>query len=114
MREAASRSLIEELWSVGATVRAYDPEAMDEARRIYGERADLLLCDEAFDTLRDADALVIVTEWKAFRSPDFERIRASLREPVLFDGRNMFEPDTVESAGLAYYGIGRGRSVRRG
>ena len=114
MREAASRSLIEELWAAGATVRAYDPEAMDEARRIYGERADLLLCDEAFDTLRDADALVIVTEWKAFRSPDFERIRASLREPVLFDGRNMFEPDTVESAGLAYYGIGRGRSVRRG
>ena len=113
MREAASRSLIEQLWAAGATVRAYDPEAMDEARRIYGERNDLELCDEAFDALRDADALVIVTEWKAFRSPDFERIRANLREPVLFDGRNMFEPDTVEAAGLAYYGIGRGRSVKR-
>ena len=114
MREAASRSLIEELWAVGARVRAYDPEAMDEARRIYGERADLALCDDAFDTLHDADALVIVTEWKAFRSPDFERIRATLRVPVVFDGRNMFEPDMVEAAGLAYYGIGRGRSVRRG
>ena len=113
MREAASRSLIEELWTAGATVRAFDPEAMDEARRIYGERADFTLCDDAFDSVRDADALVIVTEWKAFRSPDFERIRASLREPVLFDGRNMFEPDTVEAAGLAYYGIGRGRSVQR-
>ncbi|MFZ2235757.1 MAG: UDP-glucose/GDP-mannose dehydrogenase family protein [Dokdonella sp.] len=113
MREAASRTLLEELWSAGATVRAFDPEAMDEARRIYGERADFALCDDAFDTLDDASALVIVTEWKAFRSPDFKRIRASLREPVLFDGRNMFEPEMVESAGLAYYGIGRGRSVKR-
>ncbi len=113
MREAASRTLLDELWSAGATVRAFDPEAMGEARRIYGERADLVLCDDAFDTLDDASALVIVTEWKAFRSPDFERIRASLREPVLFDGRNMFEPDMVEAMGLAYYGIGRGRSVKR-
>ena len=113
MREAASRTLLEELWTAGATVRAFDPEAMEEARRIYGERADFALCEDAFDTLADASALVIVTEWKAFRSPDFERIRAALREPVLFDGRNMFEPEMVESAGLAYYGIGRGRSVKR-
>ncbi|MEO6076224.1 MAG: UDP binding domain-containing protein, partial [Dokdonella sp.] len=113
MREAASRTLLEELWTAGAIVRAFDPEAMDEARRIYGERADLILCEDAFDTLVDSSALVIVTEWKAFRSPDFKRIRASLREPVLFDGRNMFEPEMVESAGLAYYGIGRGRSVKR-
>ena len=113
MREAASRNLLDQLWSAGAAVRAFDPEAMDEARRIYGDRTDLTLCDNAFDTLIGASALVIVTEWKAFRSPDFERIRTSLRHPVMFDGRNMFEPEMVEAAGLAYYGIGRGRSVMR-
>ncbi len=92
-------------------VRAYDPEATGETGRLYGERKDLVLCDEQYAALEGADALVIVTEWKAFRSPDFERVRTLLKEPVIFDGRNIFEPSAVETAGLAYYGIGRGRSI---
>ncbi len=111
MREASSRMLLEQLWEAGAQVRAHDPQALDEARRIYGERDDLVLCEDADDALQGADALVIVTEWKAFRSPDFELIRSTLREAVLFDGRNLFDPATVEEAGIAYYAIGRGRSV---
>lgn len=113
MREASSRQLMEVLWDAGAKVRAFDPEARSEARRLYGERSDLVLCDNAYQTLDGADALAIITEWKAFRSPDFGRIRAMLKEPVVFDGRNMYEPTVVEEAGLAYYGIGRGRSVAR-
>jgi UDPglucose 6-dehydrogenase len=111
MREAPSRALLEELWDAGARVRAYDPEAAGEAGRIYGKRDDLVLCDDPYAALDDADALVVVTEWKAFRSPDLERIRASLKEPVIFDGRNIFEPKAIEAAGIAYYGIGRGRSI---
>jgi UDPglucose 6-dehydrogenase len=111
MREAPSRTLLQELWDAGARVRAYDPEAADEAARIYGKRDDLALCDDPYSALENADALVIVTEWKAFRSPDLERIRASLKEPVIFDGRNIFEPKAIETAGIAYYGIGRGRSI---
>jgi len=111
MREAPSRTLLDQLWYAGAKVHAYDPEAIEEARRIYGERADLLLCDEPYVALEGAEALVVVTEWKAFRSPDLERVRASLKEPVMFDGRNIFEPKAIEAAGIAYYGIGRGRSV---
>ena len=111
MREAPSRTLLEELWNSGARVRAYDPEAAGEAERIYGKREELTLCDDPYSALEDADALVVVTEWKAFRSPDLERIRASLKEPVIFDGRNIFEPKAIEAAGIAYYGIGRGRSI---
>ncbi len=111
MREAPSRTLIEQLWAAGARVRAHDPEALREARRIYGERADLVLCDELYQALEGADALAVVTEWKAFWSPDFSRIRDTLGTPVIFDGRNIYEPQQVEAAGLAYYGIGRGRSV---
>jgi UDPglucose 6-dehydrogenase len=111
MREAPSRTLLEQLWAAGVNVRAYDPEATGETGRLYGERKDLVLCDEQYAALEGADALVIVTEWKAFRSPDFERVRTLLKEPVIFDGRNIFEPSAVETAGLAYYGIGRGRSI---
>ena len=113
MREAPSRRLLEQLWSAGVMVRAYDPEAGAEARRIYGERADFVLCDDAYAALEGADALAILTEWKAFWSPDFARIRACLRTPAIFDGRNIYEPQAVEAAGIAYYGIGRGRSLRR-
>jgi UDPglucose 6-dehydrogenase len=113
MREASSRQLMEALWEAGAKVRAFDPEAREEARRLYGERGDLVLCDSAYQALDGADALAIVTEWKAFRSPDFARIRTILKEPAIFDGRNLYEPAAVEEAGLAYYGIGRGRSVAR-
>jgi len=113
MREAPSRTLLEQLWASGARVRAYDPEAHLEVRRIYGEREELLLCDSQYAALEGADALVVVTEWKAFRSPDLARIGKALREKVIFDGRNIFDPASIEKAGLAYYGIGRGRSIRR-
>ena len=113
MREAPSRRLLARLWEDGARVRAFDPEAMAEARRIHGDRADLVLCESAPEALDGADALVVVTEWRQFRSPDFPRLKAELKDGVLFDGRNIFNPDEVEAAGLAYYGIGRGRSVRR-
>jgi UDPglucose 6-dehydrogenase len=113
MREASSRRLLEQLWEAGATVRAYDPEARAEAGRIFGERDDLVLCDSAAQALEGADALVVVTEWKQFRSPDFAALKAALGDGVVFDGRNLYQPDEVEAAGLAYYGIGRGRSVAR-
>ncbi|WP_448097768.1 UDP-glucose dehydrogenase family protein [Luteibacter yeojuensis] len=113
MREAPSRRLMEALWEAGAKVRAYDPEARAETTRIYGERDDLVLCDNAYDTLQGADVLALVTEWKAFRSPDFARIKAALTNPAIFDGRNLYDPRVVEDAGIAYYGIGRGRSLQR-
>ena len=112
MREASSRRLLEQLWEAGASVRAYDPEATGEARRIFGERDDLVLCTSAASALEGADALAVVTEWKEFRSPDFSRLHVALGDAVVFDGRNLYEPEEVEAAGLAYYGIGRGRSVR--
>jgi UDPglucose 6-dehydrogenase len=112
MRAASSRRLLQQLWDAGATVRAYDPEAMQEARRVFGDRGDLVLCDSAGSALEGADALAVVTEWKQFRSPDFGRLKSSLRDGVIFDGRNLYHPAEVEAAGLAYYGIGRGRSIR--
>ena len=112
MREASSRRILQMLWDAGATVRAFDPEAAHEAQRIFGERADLALCEHAVDALQGADALIVVTEWKQFRSPDFAKLRASLRDAAIFDGRNLYDPAEAEAAGLAYYGIGRGRSIR--
>ncbi len=111
MREAPAHVLLESLWAAGARVRAFDPEARHEAARLFGERDDLVLTEDAFSALEGADALAIVTEWKAFWSPDFARIRAALCEPAIFDGRNIYDPKAVEAAGIAYYGIGRGRSV---
>lgn len=113
MREAPSRRLLEQLWQVGANVRAFDPEASHETARLYAGRSDLVLCEDAYAALEGAAALVLVTEWKTFRSPDFKRIKKTLTTPVLFDGRNIYEPRVVEAAGVAYYGIGRGRSVLR-
>ena len=101
------------MWEAGATVRAYDPEATDEARRIFGERDDLVFCESAQDAVQGSDALVVVTEWKQFRSPDFAKLATTLHDAVVFDGRNLYEPAEVEAAGLAYYGIGRGLSVRK-
>ncbi len=112
MREASSRRLLQQLWDAGAHVRAYDPEAMREAKRIFAEHDGLVFCDSATGALQGADALVVVTEWKQFRSPDFTLLSGALGDAVVFDGRNLYEPDDVEGAGLAYYGIGRGRSVR--
>ncbi|RYU59394.1 UDP-glucose/GDP-mannose dehydrogenase family protein [Methylolobus aquaticus] len=110
MREAPSRVLMEALWESGAAVRAFDPVAMEEAARIYGEREDLTLCETLESTLDGADALVIVTEWNVFRSPDFERLRTSLAAPVIFDGRNLYDPQRMKALGFTYYGIGRGTS----
>ena len=114
MREASSRTLLALLWDAGARVRAFDPEAGHEARRIFGERDDLALCEHASQALQGADALVVVTEWKQFRSPDFAKLKAALGDGAVFDGRNLYDPAEVEAAGLAYYGIGRGRSILQG
>ena len=112
MREASSRVLMEHLWAAGATVQAYDPEAMKETQRIYGTRADLRLMGTKEAALQGADALVIVTEWRDFKAPDFELVKRELSQPVVFDGRNLFEPARMARQGIAYYGIGRGLSVR--
>ncbi|OQY53755.1 MAG: UDP-glucose 6-dehydrogenase [Candidatus Parabeggiatoa sp. nov. 2] len=111
MREAPSRKLMEALWAQGATVQAYDPEAMSETRHIYGSRDDLQLCETHEATLNGADALVIVTEWKVFRSPNFELIKASLKQAVIFDGRNLYEPQRMRQLGFTYYAIGRGEKL---
>jgi len=111
MREASSRRLLAQLWDAGANVRAYDPEATHEAQRIFGQRDDLMFCSSAEDALQGADAVVVVTEWKQFRSPDFQALHSQLQDAVVFDGRNLYDPSEVEAAGLAYYGIGRGRSL---
>lgn len=111
MREAPSRVLIQLLWELGATIQAYDPEAMHEAQRIYGYRSDFVLMDTKEAALQGADALIICTEWKSFRAPDFDMIRSKLREPVIFDGRNLFDPNRLRRRGFTYYAIGRGDSV---
>jgi UDPglucose 6-dehydrogenase len=111
MREASSRAVMEALWAVGASVRAYDPVAMEEAARLYGERSDLTLCDSPESALNGADGLIIVTEWNVFRSPDFDAIKASLSCPVIFDGRNLYDPARVKALGFDYFGIGRGDSI---
>jgi UDPglucose 6-dehydrogenase len=108
MREASSRVLMEALWKAGARVRAYDPVAAPEAKRIYGERGDLVLCGSAQEALQGADVLAIVTEWREFRSPDFEALRSTLREPTIFDGRNLYDPAALKALGFRYYAIGRG------
>jgi UDPglucose 6-dehydrogenase len=111
MREAASRVLMEALWQAGATVQAYDPVAMEEAQRIYGDRPDLVLTGTKEAALKGADALVILTEWQAFRAPDFDAIRARLAAPVIFDGRNLYDPARLARRGFTYYAIGRGAGI---
>ncbi|MFT4746969.1 MAG: UDPglucose 6-dehydrogenase [Congregibacter sp.] len=112
MREASSRVLMEKLWAAGASVRAYDPEAMEETQRIYGSRKDLSLMGTKESALEGADFLVICTEWQSFRAPDFELIKEKLSVPLIFDGRNLFEPHLMMEYGLHYYAIGRGLSVK--
>jgi UDPglucose 6-dehydrogenase len=123
MREAPSRVLMEALWAAGARVRAYDPVAMGEARRLYADRVGdgsgdpapppLTLCASAAEALEGADALAIATEWQEFRSPDFDLLRERLSAPVIFDGRNLYDPALMARLGFTYYGIGRGASVLR-
>ncbi len=108
MREAPSRVLLEKLWKAGAKARAFDPASAKEARRIYGERPDLTLTGRAREALEGADALVIVTEWKEFRSPDFDNLKKQLKSPVIFDGRNLYDPAMMKKQGFKYYAIGRG------
>lgn len=108
MREAPSRTLMELLWEAGAHVRAHDPVAMPEAIRIYGEREDLTFCQTPEETLKNADALAIVTEWSVFSSPDFDAIKRELKEPVIFDGRNLYDLHYLKKLGFKYYAIGRG------
>ncbi len=107
MREAPSRVLMEALWEKGANVIAHDPAAMEETHRIYGDHPQLTLVDEPMKALDGADALLIVTEWKVFRSPDFDAIKASLKQPLIFDGRNLYDPAMVRSLGMEYFPIGR-------
>lgn len=113
MREAPSRVIMEALWDAGASVQAYDPEAMQEVERIYGHRDDLRLVGTRDAALVNADALIICTEWQHFRAADFEQLAQTLRDKVIFDGRNVYDPDTVTAAGLTYYAIGRGASLQR-
>jgi UDPglucose 6-dehydrogenase len=108
MRDAPSRVILAELFRRGATAVAYDPVAMDETRRIFGDEPRLRYVNRPMAAVDGADALVIVTEWKEFRSPDFDRIRASLKHPVVFDGRNMYDPAVMRTSGIEYHGIGRG------
>jgi UDPglucose 6-dehydrogenase len=107
MREAPSRAMLEALWAMGASVSAYDPAAMEETHRIYGERADLRLADSPMDALKGADALLIVTEWKVFRSPNYGTMKALLNAPLIFDGRNLYEPQAMRDMGFDYHPIGR-------
>lgn len=107
MREAPSRYLLADLFAAGATVTAYDPVAMEEARRIFGNEPRLTYGDDPLSSLDGADALVIVTEWKVFRSPDFDTVKAKLKQPLIFDGRNLYDPKTMAEMGFTYLPIGR-------
>ncbi|MDR2187325.1 MAG: UDP-glucose/GDP-mannose dehydrogenase family protein [Azonexus sp.] len=107
MREAPSRALIADLFAAGATITAYDPVAMIEARRIFGHEPRLAYAEQPMQALTGADALIIVTEWKAFRSPDFAAIKETLNHPVIFDGRNLYDPKRVRGMGIEYVAIGR-------
>ena len=111
MREAPSRVIIDALLAAGASVSAYDPIAMDEARRLYAGRAQFTLTGDAYEAAAHADALLIVTEWQEFRSPDFERLRQLLVKPRIFDGRNLYDPALLARLGFDYYAIGRGLSA---
>jgi UDPglucose 6-dehydrogenase len=111
MREAPSRRLIELLLKAGAHVHAYDPVAGSEAQRLYAGVKGFTLMKNAYDAAHGADGLAIVTEWQEFRSPDFERLRELLRAPVIFDGRNLYDPAMVSRFGLTYYAVGRGKML---
>ena len=111
MREAPALVIVRELIRLGATVAAYDPVAMPEARRLLGDLSDLAalsFCERAEQALEGADALLLVTEWKEFKSPDFDAIKANLKQPVVFDGRNQYEPSLMKVLGMEHHGIGRG------
>ena len=107
MREAPSRVLMEAFWRAGGIVRAYDPVAMEEARRLYPDRSRLILCRSAADAAHGADALAVLTEWRQFRRPDLRALKSALRTPVVFDGRNVLDPARMKRHGFTYFGVGR-------
>ncbi|MGL5108204.1 MAG: UDP-glucose dehydrogenase family protein [Vibrio ordalii] len=109
MREAPSRVLMQQLWEAGARVQAYDPKSMEETQRIYGSREDLMLMGTKEAALTNADALIICTEWQSFKAPDFVKIKEQLKQAVLFDGRNLFDPIRMTQKGFVYYSIGRNK-----
>jgi UDPglucose 6-dehydrogenase len=111
MREAPALVIIHELLRLGATVAVYDPVAMPEAKRLLADLAGVDFCERAEQALEGADALLLVTEWKEFKSPDFEGIKATLKQPVVFDGRNQYDPALMKALGIEYFGIGRGLKV---
>jgi UDPglucose 6-dehydrogenase len=107
MRDAPSRVIIDALCAKGARIRAHDPKAMAECRRIYGNRSDLILCERPHDALEGVDALIVATEWKSFAAPDFDAIRSALKQPVIFDGRNIYDPAVAQRYGIVVHGVGR-------
>jgi UDPglucose 6-dehydrogenase len=111
MREAPSRDLMEALWQQGARVQAFDPHGMEATQEIYGVRDDLLLCGTKEAALQGADILVICTEWKPFWSPDFAHIKQTLKQPVIFDGRNLYDPARLQEQGIQYFGMGRSNRI---
>ncbi len=111
IRDAPSRVIMEGLWEDGATVSAYDPEASEAIKKAYGQRPDLTVCQKPEQALEGADALIVVTEWMAFRSPNFNLIKQKLKAPVIFDGRNLYDPEYLNKLGFDYYAIGRGKQT---
>ena len=109
MREAPSRVLIEKLVESGATINAYDPQASEEARRLYPGENELKIFSSANEALEQSSGLVVITEWNEFRSPDFEFIKDKLIKPLILDGRNLYDPITLTEMGFSYFGIGRGK-----
>ncbi len=107
MREAPSIVIINALLDAGAKIKAFDPIAMEQARKIFGDRPGLTLCASEYDALNECDAMLLITEWRQFRYPDFERIKKLMKQPVIFDGRNQYDPPGVRKLGFTYYGIGR-------
>ncbi|WP_429019742.1 UDP-glucose dehydrogenase family protein [Aeromonas allosaccharophila] len=107
MRDAPSRPLLAAIWTAGGRVQAFDPKAMERARQLYGQRPDLLLCPTQESALEGADALLICTEWQAFRAPDFQQLKALLNQPVIIDGRNLYDPRQLSELGFDYHAIGR-------
>ena len=107
MREAPARAILEALWDAGATVQAYDPLAMNDCRRIYGNRRDLVLTATPMEAVVGVDALFIATEAKPYRAPNFNDMMASMNAPVIFDGRNLYDPEALAKQGFTYYGVGR-------
>ena len=111
MREAPSHNILDLLWKNGVKVQAYDPVAMNEARRIYGSKDNLIFCETAEKALANADALMVITEWDEFKNPDFELIKNKLKNKVVFDGRNIYSPEKMLSLGIEYHCIGRSQCV---